>query len=313
MPDETAESEIGNSTQQHPLGPRGAEGDVSHKPRDHSVQSPDDSRNTKKEPKSTRPMGPIERAWKFICEPQHSNAIMALFTGMIFLSGLAYTIFSALQWSANRKAADAAKRAAETAASSLVLAERPWVKIKHRIFQPLTFNQEAWKGPVAKIVIEDTLENVGPTVALNVLSWEDVIPIDFDATHSVPSLRTARARQNQWCDANRHPDPTGLKGYMLFPKDPWVEHQTVGPTMETVMKAASSSPTLLSGKVGFVLVGCVCYRSSFEPQTNPTHQTRFIYYLAKVLPEGGFLPYIVPSGVASELQLVSIPDGFSAD
>lgn len=41
---------------------------------------------------------------------------------------------------AARKGADAAKSAAETATNALVLQNRPWVKIKHRIITPLTFN-----------------------------------------------------------------------------------------------------------------------------------------------------------------------------
>jgi hypothetical protein len=204
------------------------------------------------------------------------------------------------------EAADAAKSGAETAKGSLVLAERPWVKIKHRIIEPLTFNQA---GPVAKIVIEDTLENVGPTVALNVLSWEEVIPIDAGAF----PFHRARLRQSEYCDANRHPDPRQLQGYMLFPHDPQVQNSIVGPTMETVMKAAAASPGSLSGKVGFMLVGCVFYRSSFEPASNPTHQTRFVYLLGKVVPPGFLNQYVIPSGVASELQLIAMPDGFSAD
>jgi hypothetical protein len=189
-----------------------------------------------------------------------------------------------------------------------VTAQRPWVKVKHRIIKPLTFNVPAWKGPVASMLIEDTLENVGPTIALNVFSWEDVIPINGDYT-----LRDARARQNQWCDASRHRDINHLSGYMLFPKDPFVQNSTVGPPMEAVIKAAEANSIGLPGKVGFVLVGCICYRSSFEPTTNPFHETRFIYYLGKPDGEGGIQPFVQPTGIANDLQLVKFPDGFSAD
>jgi hypothetical protein len=204
--------------------------------------------------------------------------------------------------------ANAATSAAKTAADSLVLAERPWIKIKHRIVRPLTFDAPAWKSPVASIVIEDTIENVGSTVALNVFSWEDVIPVDPDH-----STRTARARQSQWCDANRHPDPKGLSGYMLFPRDPFVQDSTVGPSMKIIQEAASSNKGGLSGKVGFVLVGCVCYRSSFEPMTRPLHETKFIYWLGDPQEHGGIQPFVEPHGVADKLQLVEFPDGFSAD
>jgi len=205
------------------------------------------------------------------------------------------------------KATKAAQKSADTAAESLVLQQRPWVKIKHRILRPLTFGTEAWKGPVASAVIGDILENVGQSVALNVLSWEDIIPMDSDG-----SIRTARLRQSEMCDAYRHRTPRSLTGYMLFPKDnPWVQNSTVGPKMETVLKATASSP--ISGKVGFVLVGCVSYRSAFEPKDSSMHQTGFTYYLGNVGKDGSVNPYVVPSGTASELQLIASPEGFSAD
>ena len=206
--------------------------------------------------------------------------------------------------------AQAASSAAKIASDQLVLSERPWVKIKHRIANPLTFNVggRASGKDVASIIIEDTLENVGQTAALNVFSWEDIIPLDSDFTR-----RTAQARQEEWCGANRHRPPSGgLSGFTLFPHDPMVQQSTVGPTMETVTRAATNSPKGIEGKVGFVLVGCVAYRSSFEPQTNPAHETWFVYYLA--VPDGpAFNPYIVPRGIADSLRLVVIPDGFRAD
>lgn len=189
-----------------------------------------------------------------------------------------------------------------------VTSQRPRVKITHRIVKPLTFDTPAFRGPIASITIEDTLENVGPNVAVDVSAWEDVIPLDTPVGYS-----TALKRRSEWCDANRHPDPHSLSGSLLFPKDPLHQQSIVGPPMETVMKAEKANSEL-PGKVGFVLVGCVVYRSSFEPKTAPTHQTRFIYFLAyPVADAGAVVPFIVPQGAASDLKLVAIPDGFSAD
>jgi hypothetical protein len=190
-----------------------------------------------------------------------------------------------------------------------VTSQRPWVKVKNRIAKPLTFDTPAWKGPVANATIEDILENTGTTVALNVLFWEDIIPLDSDG----PRYTAALKRRSEWCDANRHPDLHAPSGFMLFPKDPMVQQSSVGPPMETVIKAANAnSSSGLVGKVGFVLVGCIAYRSSFEPKTDPTHQTRFIYLLGQPV-DGGTMPYVVPKGTAGSLQLIQIPDGFSAD
>jgi hypothetical protein len=197
----------------------------------------------------------------------------------------------------------------DASTKALMIQERPWVKISHRITSPLTFDIGGRQaGPVALMRVEDTLENVGQTVAVNVLSWEDVIPVDLDY-----STTTARKRQAEWCDANRHPQ--GTAGYLLFPHDPLIQPGEIGPTMATIEKFTiheTHPPSRIDGTVAFVMVGCVCYRSSFEPVTNPTHQTRYMYWLGK--PEaGGFFPNVIPRGSADQLRLISIPFYFTAD
>src|ERR1700730_7138544 len=159
------------------------------------------------------------------------------------------------------ESADAAKSAAETAAASMVVGERPWIATKHRIVSPLTFNVggRASGIPIAMMTLEDTLENIGQTVAVNVRSWEDVIPMDRNHT-----INTARERQKQWCDANRYPDTRGLSGYTLFPHDASVGQSIVGPQMPKVTEAEITNEVGLNGKVAFVVVGCVSYRPTFE-------------------------------------------------
>lgn len=175
---------------------------------------------------------------------------------------------------------------------------------------PLTFDVggRASGRKVAMMTIEDTLENIGASVALNVLSWEEILPIDLEH-----SIRTAQKRLNEYCDVKRHPNPHGLSGFSIFPHEPFVQQSIIGPTMEVVEKYKITHSVGLEGKVGFVLVGCVCYRSTFELQTAPTHQTRFIYYLGVPGAEGGFNPYILPVGTASAVRLMMMPNGFSAD
>ena len=83
--------------------------------------------------------------------------------------------------------------------------------------------------------------------------------------------------------------------------------------MPAVEAATIRSESGLNGKAAFVLVGCIFYRFSFEPESAPTHQTRFIYWLGVPYKEGGFQPYVIPSGVATDLRLIAMPDGFTAD
>ncbi len=195
--------------------------------------------------------------------------------------------------------------------NALIVQERPWIKITPRIVSPLTFDVGGRQGgPVALMSVENTLENVGQTVAVNVVSWEDVLPIDLDN-----SLRTALKRRSEWCDANRYP-PQENVGFLSFPHDPHVQLADVGPTMATIkaftVHETQSPPDSVDGTVGFVLVGCVCYRSSFEPKTSATHQTRYLYFLGKPMMPG-FLPNIIPRGVASDLRLIEAPFYFIAD
>jgi len=72
----------------------------------------------------------IKDVWDFISKPEHANAIIAIFTAMIFLSSLAYTVFSAFQWCATKAGANAARENANAArlnTEALMSSERPWV------------------------------------------------------------------------------------------------------------------------------------------------------------------------------------------
>jgi hypothetical protein len=197
--------------------------------------------------------------------------------------------------------AGAAINTAETARDALQIGNRPWVKITPAIVEPLTF-----KDAGATMTTDNIIENVGSSVALHVLSWEDVIPLDPDG-----SMKTARARQEEWCGAHRHIQKGEVSGSVLFPHDPKRERMGMGPPMSKVNEAKAKN-ALIPGKVGFVLVGCVSYRSSFESDTAFGHQTRFIYRLG-IPHDGVFQPYIDPVGTADQLRLIEMPDGFAAD
>lgn len=204
--------------------------------------------------------------------------------------------------------ANAAKSAAETARDALQIGNRPWIKITPAIGEPLSFSFVGQAGRAATMTTQNIIENVGSSVALHVLAWEDVIPLDPDG-----SMKTALARREQWCSAHLHIQKGEMSGSVLFPHDRKIERMGMGPLMTKVDEAKSKN-VLLPGKVGFVLVGCVSYRSSFEPDTASGHQTRFVYQLGIPQSFGGFQPYIDPTDSAgSQLRLIDMPDGFTAD
>ncbi len=237
--------------------------------------------------------------------------------GIILL--FVYTLYTIKMYCANRDAANAAKSAADTAHDALVLGQRPWIKIKHRIVKPLNFEFVGAAGPAATMTVEDTIENVGNGVALNVVSWEDVIPLDSNM-----ATTSARNRQDQWCDANKRFDPkspTQLNGYSLFPKDPLIQDSGIGPLMSTVRKAVEnntanmsflhkgSDPNPLAGKVAFAMVGCIVYRSPLDPDGTRPYMTGFLYHLGEPDESGGIQPFVIPKGTAEKLRLVKFPDG----
>jgi len=168
------------------------------------------------------------------------------------------------------------------------------------------------------MTVEDTLENIGNGVALDVVSWEDIIPVDPDL-----STTTARKRRDEWCNTNKRFDPksqTVLSGNVLFPRDPSVQNSSIGPLMTTVNKAIEANaakmsmlykgngPNPLLGKVALVMVGCVVYRSPLDPDGTRPYMTGFIYHLGVPM-AGGMFPWVTPKGVAKDLMLVKFPDG----
>ena len=65
-----------------------------------------------------------KRKWHFIIVPQHSNALVAVFSALLFLTTVVYTIFAASQWSEMKKATQASQRSAIAARDSADLARK---------------------------------------------------------------------------------------------------------------------------------------------------------------------------------------------
>src|SRR5438874_516485 len=65
-----------------------------------------------------------KRKWQFIIVPQHSNALVAVFSALLFLATVVYTVFAAFQWSEMKNATQASQRAAIAAKDSADLARK---------------------------------------------------------------------------------------------------------------------------------------------------------------------------------------------
>jgi len=111
-------------------------------------------------------MGFIGRWWSFVKDPQHSGAVVAIFTIVIAVTGVLYTTVSVLQWCANKKAADAAASAAKTAketldASKAVQSARLTFDISptYTVYKP---------GSGISIMWNPTITNAGGTAATEI-------------------------------------------------------------------------------------------------------------------------------------------------
>jgi hypothetical protein len=151
------------------------------------------------------PMEVVMGWWGFISEAKHANAIMAIATVLIFLSGVCYTVFSALQWGANKQSADAATKSAEVAEQALVSVQRAFITQRRVEITPIT---DAQSKQITGVQIDLGWENNGTTPAKSLTQhistrW-DVNPIPSDFTFP-----------DEWLPGAEHvPQPTymGPKG-----------------------------------------------------------------------------------------------------
>jgi hypothetical protein len=243
--------------------------------------------------------------------------LLTLAIGGATLGGvLYYAYWAQIQATASKNAADAAESAAKTAANQLEVSERPWVLATHEIYEALTFRPNGY----ATLILNQTLENSGQSTAVNIGSWADIVPLGPN-----DSWEGAIARQKEYCSHHRTAasEPTNVVGGILFPKHQSSETQAMALTPAVLAEAKAANT---NGLVGVAIVGCVWYRTIFEPKSTPSHQTQFAYLLAKrigpssttvaALYSGipvGIEPYMEPTGIHGELELIPQTEGNSAD
>ena len=110
---------------------------------------------------------PFKILWKSVVCPfvgfldQHDGSITALATIVIAFLTFNYVNYSRKQW--------------DTMQQQLDLSQRPWVEAKLEITSPLVFDHNRWR-------LEASLAsyNHGQSVALNVLSWNDMFPVNWE-------------------------------------------------------------------------------------------------------------------------------------
>jgi len=154
--------------------------------------------------------------------------------------------------------AEQAVRQTELTQTQLELLQRPWVSVA-RLPQALQFDPDG-----AKVGCTYKLENCGGSVAWNVSIWTGLVPTEKDWRPVLEKLQ------------NIPKDPVNAKsdyGYVLFPKETTSPYQPTILTRKDLDVSIQNDTFKGTGKVGFMLVGCVDYRSDVSPEH---YQTTFV-------------------------------------
>lgn len=261
------------------------------------------------------------------------NIILTVATVGAFVAAATYAYFAHQQVAAMQdtvsktqalidqasKQTDIAATQAKTAQTELQLSQRPWVLALSDIDKPLTFLENG----SAVLELKQTFQNSGGSVAINVGWWADMVPLDHNYNWDAGLLR-----QTEYCDKHRlwKNEPKGnLSGFIIFPKQEIESTMVIAVVGADVTKTIAASTDPLK-RIGFVVVGCAWYRTLFESEAVPAHETRFAYLLGKPEgpPEGTFAamqsgisfgtqPMVEPKGTPEGLRLVPQPMGNYAD
>jgi len=195
------------------------------------------------------------------------------------------------------KQANAAKSAADTAARSLELSERPWVSIDNKslfITKPLTFNSNS-----ASMYIGYSWKNTGHSPAMHIHSKNKLIVLSMTR---LPEAEAAE-RQAALCDPLRK-IPRWFLEITIFPDDTFPFNEGLGLDQGEIaagLKSRESGPAAHPGYISLALVGCIDYQFSFAPEH---HQTRYAFWVGITGPPGLWKADLKPDGVQPDVKLI---------
>lgn len=195
-----------------------------------------------------------------------------------FLAAIAYAAFAgvtywqiARQYPKLEESADAAKSAADTAASQLELAERPWVDASIRLDGPLTFDADG-----ANIPLKIVLRNTGHSPALSTF----VSAFPLVGSEGANAIRYRR----QVCQAATKTTFRSQLGFALFPNANYEERLGVGISRKEIEKdkASKEFPGSHFGEAILwpSVVVCVAYRPTFNHAS--VYRTAYIVDLLRI-------------------------------
>jgi hypothetical protein len=199
-----------------------------------------------------------------------------------------YAGFTIAMYFANRDAANAAKKASDVAEQTLIITERPWIKVEGVVAtSPLIFLPNGR----ASINLSFHLRNIGHSIATGIYLRPQMMGNTFDnRVFSDPFTKQA-----EWCEnvKKETPNPRMLK--TLFPDEDTWEPMGLELTREEIESSSATYPSKESlGKFITPLVyGCLNYQFSFSKDI---HQTRFIFSISHPFPKDKSIPIPISIG-----------------
>ena len=152
----------------------------------------------------------------------------------------------------------------------------------------------------ARMGIRYKIANTGHSPAIR-LAWDAAI-IPLTDTRLVAD--EIMESQNAMCFATRK-SPKQLMETAVFPGDEIPEERFIGIDQRGIADATAKryakSPNAPDKFVSLVLIMCFDYQMSFAAEHG---QTRYAFMIAKLPPDGGYNPSVVPRGTYPDLHLV---------
>jgi hypothetical protein len=190
------------------------------------------------------------------------------------------------QAKATRDQANAALKSALAIQKQTDISERPWLSVEATPVNGLMFVNGS-DQTVVKLKV--SIKNVGKSIAKGIQTDAKLLP----TSAGMPIALDAAKNQRELCD---QPAAPGVGRFDLFAADHPVERELdISVVSSAVAAQASTYPEGDKPRrfVGFYVVGCVIYHSSFGVKS---HQTSFAYHL-------------ISSPTTSDGKLLALPNG----
>jgi hypothetical protein len=203
------------------------------------------------------------------------------------LIALGLLVVNIFQLRANKRAANAAKSAADTAHDTLIASNRPWMNAEMHVIGPLAFNDAGANIPVSYKLI-----NVGHSPAMKV--WADVelyLPLNPQRDTEVERIRLCGETIKQSINM----------GQTVFPGADTTGEVTTAVNPEAIQKAGTYNKSSVNASI----IVCIAYQSTIEKDV--WHTTGIVYDLWKV-DERGVRFAITPG---KDVPLASLRFGYS--